>query len=157
MPSRRRPRGTMASSLAAVRECAESRENELDTVNRGLQRCRISPELVIIEERSTRSGRRVNVRLTGRDPAALHLPSAIIANQIVKGYPIFNIGQGLPTIGSSFQKVADDLHAAICTLTKLVGAHSLKFGVDFRLTRINQLTPGNAAAGVPSRGLYEKT
>jgi len=84
---------------------------------------------------------------TGRDPSALHLPSSIVDNQIVKGYPIFTMGQGLPTIGSSFQKLVDDLHAGIVTLTKLVGAHSLKFGIDFRLTRINQLTPGNAAAG----------
>ena len=81
------------------------------------------------------------------DPAALHLPSSIVNNQSVKGFPIFNIGQGLPQVGSSLQKIADDLHAVLVTMTKLIGAHSLKFGIDFRLTRINQLTPGNAAAG----------
>src|SRR5262249_19058686 len=37
----------------------------------------------------------------GLDPATLHLPAAIINNQAARGYPIFNLGEGMPTIGSS--------------------------------------------------------
>ncbi len=83
----------------------------------------------------------------GLDPSALHLPAAIVNNQATRGYPIFNLGEGLPTVGSSLSNQANDVHALLVTMTKLIGAHSIKFGIDYRLTRLNQLSPGTAAAG----------
>ncbi len=81
------------------------------------------------------------------DPASLKLPNAIVANQFVKGYPLLSLGENLPQLGNDSQKVANDVHSLLATFTKLAGRHSLKIGLDYRLTRWNQLSPGSAAAG----------
>jgi hypothetical protein len=83
----------------------------------------------------------------GLDPAALKLPAAIVNNQATRGYPIFNLGENMPTIGSSLSNLANDVHAVLVTMTKLIRSHSVKFGIDYRLTRLNQLSPGAAGAG----------
>lgn len=84
---------------------------------------------------------------SGMDPATLKLPNTIIANQYVKGYPVLDLGENIPQIGNDLSRVANDVHTLLFTVTKLAGRHSLKFGLDWRLTRWNQLSPGSAAAG----------
>jgi hypothetical protein len=81
------------------------------------------------------------------DPAKIATPAAIAANQAVRGFPVFNLGENTATIGSSASREANDLHAFLTTFTKLAGRHSLKFGADYRLVRWNRLSPGGAAAG----------
>ncbi|MSV29607.1 MAG: hypothetical protein EXQ52_12815 [Bryobacterales bacterium] len=81
------------------------------------------------------------------DPAKVATPAAIAANQAVRGFPVFNLGENTATIGSSASREANDLHAFLATFTKLAGKHSLKFGIDYRLVRWNRLSPGGAAAG----------
>jgi len=83
----------------------------------------------------------------GLDPAALRLPDVILRNQRVSGYPIFRLGEGIPSIGTSSSKEANELHALLANFTKLTGRHGLKFGVDYRLVRWNRLSQGNQAAG----------
>ncbi|MEK7404952.1 MAG: carboxypeptidase regulatory-like domain-containing protein [Acidobacteriota bacterium] len=83
----------------------------------------------------------------GFDPAQLRLPEFLLRNQTVRGSPIFRLGEGTATIGTSLGGSANDLHAFLATFNKLVGRHSLKFGVDYRLVRWNQNSPGSAAAG----------
>jgi hypothetical protein len=83
----------------------------------------------------------------GFDPAKLNLPPIILSNQRTVGYPIFRLGEGIPSIGSSSSRQANDLHALLANFTKLTGRHSLKFGVDYRLVRWNTLSQGNQAAG----------
>lgn len=81
------------------------------------------------------------------DPGALKLPAAIVANQAVKGWPVFNMGENLMQIGGYRSFDANDLHSAVGTFTKLIGSHSLKFGVDYRVVRNNQVNSGASAAG----------
>ncbi len=83
----------------------------------------------------------------GFDAARLNLPGIILSNQRTAGYPIFRLGEGIPSIGSSSSREANDLHALLGNFTKLTGRHSLKFGVDYRLVRWNRLSQGNQAAG----------
>lgn len=83
----------------------------------------------------------------GLDSSALRLPEVILRNQRVSGYPIFRLGEGIPSVGTSSSKEANELHALQASFNKLTGRHSLKFGVDYRLVRWNRLSQGNQAAG----------
>jgi len=83
----------------------------------------------------------------GLDPSALRLPEIILRNQRVSGYPIFRLGEGIPSVGTSSSKEANELHTLQATFNKLTGRHSLKFGVDYRLVRWNRVSQGNQAAG----------
>lgn len=84
----------------------------------------------------------------GFDPDQLHLPAVLLQNQVVRGSPIFNLGESTLTVGTSRRiGTANDSHAFLATFTKLLGRHSVKFGVDYRLARWNHNSPGSAAAG----------
>jgi hypothetical protein len=84
---------------------------------------------------------------SGSDAADLRLPAGFVAEQSVKGYPIFRLGENLATIGTSASSEANDLHALLGTFTKLAGNHSLKVGVDYRLVRWNRRAGGGSAPG----------
>ncbi len=81
------------------------------------------------------------------DPSALHLPDVIISNQVFRGYPTFNLGENLRTVGSTRGGSARDLHSLLASLTKLTGNHSLKFGADYRILRMNSFSTGGGSTG----------
>lgn len=81
----------------------------------------------------------------GMDPAKLKVPEVIVKNQTLKGYPNFDIGESVPTIGSQLSKLANDLHSLFATFTKLNGNHGLKFGTDYRVVRYSSASQGAAA------------
>jgi len=81
------------------------------------------------------------------DPSALSLPSIILQNQTIKGWPIFELGENFATLGSTAAVDRFYTHTGLATLYKFLGKHSLKFGVDYRLNRWNNRDPGSSAAG----------
>jgi hypothetical protein len=83
----------------------------------------------------------------GMDPSKLGLPPVIIANQNVKGYPEFNLGENVPTIGSRINLIANNSHSWFATFTKVHGNHTLKFGTDYRILQYNTASQGTSAAG----------
>jgi hypothetical protein len=83
----------------------------------------------------------------GFDPSALHLPSVIVNNQVVKGYPEFNLGENVPSIGSRINLIANNSHSFFATFTKIRGNHTLKFGTDYRILQYNTASQGTSAAG----------
>ncbi len=90
---------------------------------------------------------------TGRDAAVFKLPEVYLRNQRTKGYPVWRIGgtgnthEGFPLIGSDSTAESNDVHALLATFTKLRSNHSIKFGVDYRLTRWNRLSQGTGQVG----------
>jgi hypothetical protein len=94
--------------------------------------------------------RRVNYEYWGGyglDPSPFKLPAAITANQVITGYPEFNIGESVPSLGSRINHIANDSHALFSTFTKTFGNHTLKFGTDYRLIRYNSENVGTNGAG----------
>ncbi|MFN0101151.1 MAG: TonB-dependent receptor domain-containing protein [Bryobacteraceae bacterium] len=85
----------------------------------------------------------------GYDTSSLNLAPAISGNQAVPGIPVFNMtgSENLPGLGSSASRGADEQHNLLGTLLKQAGAHSLKFGFDYRLVRRNNNNPGGNAPG----------
>jgi len=83
----------------------------------------------------------------GFDVAPLKLPAALASNQFVPGWPVFNLGENIPTLGSNLSFTANDLHSMMATFTKLAGRHSLRWGVDWRALRWNRNSPGSSASG----------
>jgi len=83
----------------------------------------------------------------GKDPGILDLPSVIVSNQVVKGYPEFNLGENVPTIGSRINLIANNSHSWFATFTKVRGNHTLKFGTDYRILQYNTASQGTSAAG----------
>ena len=83
----------------------------------------------------------------GQPTESLGLPAILTGNQATNGWPTFNLGENMPTLGSQLSYVANDQHSLMAAFTKLTGKHSLKFGIDYRLGRYNQVSPGSAASG----------
>jgi hypothetical protein len=83
----------------------------------------------------------------GFDTSGLKLPPILESNQAVPGWPVYNLGENTPTLGSERSFVANDLYATMATFTKLTGPHSLKWGADWRVLRWNRNSPGSAASG----------
>jgi hypothetical protein len=81
------------------------------------------------------------------DPAELKVPEVILRNQATRGWPIFNLGENIPYIGSRDRKSVNDTHAGLATFNLLRGKHTIKFGTDYRLIRWNEANPGTAGAG----------
>ncbi len=81
------------------------------------------------------------------DAALLGLPAIILANQAVKGFPQFNLGENFPTFGTNVRLQRWFSHNILATVYKMTGNHSVKFGGDYRLTRANTNDPGTSAAG----------
>jgi hypothetical protein len=83
----------------------------------------------------------------GSDPKDLKIPDIIANNQAVRGYPTFTLGENLVAFGSTQSYSREEVFSLISTWTKLQGSHSIKFGVDERLNRINNSSPGGNAFG----------
>jgi hypothetical protein len=83
----------------------------------------------------------------GMDPKQLNVPPVILNNQAVKGWPEFNIGEAVPSLGSRYTKNANDLHSLFATFTKMRSNHMVKFGIDYRLLRNNQASQNTVGAG----------
>lgn len=83
----------------------------------------------------------------GYDVAPLNLPSQLVSNQTVSGWPVFDVGGNVPTLGSGLSFNANDQHTLIAAFTKLSGRHSVKWGVDWRVLRWNRNSPGGSASG----------
>jgi hypothetical protein len=81
------------------------------------------------------------------DPASLGLPPIILQNQEVKGFPRFTINENVPAFGTAIRIQKWFSHNSLGTFYKMTGNHSLKFGVDYRLTRANTNDPGATASG----------
>jgi hypothetical protein len=84
---------------------------------------------------------------TNRDTSVLKLPELIARNQATPGWPIFNLGENMPYLGSRDRLSVNDTHALLATFNKLRGRHTLKFGADYRLIRWNEANPGTSGAG----------
>jgi len=81
------------------------------------------------------------------DPHELKLADAILANQMRPCWPNINMGEGIMTFGHRFKTRANDSHALVPTLTKLAGAHSLRFGAELRVVHWNENSPDTHAGG----------
>ena len=81
------------------------------------------------------------------DVPALPLPKAIADSQYLPGYPIFRLNENIAMIGSGYRPESNDVHSVLGTVSKLSGAHSLKFGVDYRLSNRNPFALGTSAPG----------
>jgi len=64
-----------------------------------------------------------------RDPSLLELPEVILKNQTGGGFPIFNLGENVPQIGSRTRLSVNDIHAFFLNMNKLTGNHTFNFGV----------------------------
>ena len=107
-----------------------------------------SPTLVASFRASALSYGTRNAGGAAGSPASdLKVAEVIQRNQAIAGWPNFNIGENLPGIGSSSSFSRDMNFALLSTWSKLMGPHSLKFGVDYRLGRINNVSPGGNAPG----------
>ncbi len=82
-----------------------------------------------------------------RDASILKLPQVILDNQTGGGFPIFNMGESTPQIGSRTRLSVNDIHAIFATFNKLSGNHTFNFGTDYRLIRWNENNPNTYAVG----------
>jgi hypothetical protein len=90
---------------------------------------------------------KTTVGAPGADPADLKLPDVIVANQAVRGWSNFDMGENLPAIGASQSFSREMVYSVLTTWTKLSGRHSTKFGADYRLARNSNVSPGSNAVG----------
>src|SRR5205807_6808310 len=78
----------------------------------------------------------------GLDPKTIHTPAQVISNQAVSGYPYFKLGEGFGNIGSDTRITSNVAYSAVGNFSKMLGNHNIRWGVDYRLLRDNNLTPG---------------
>jgi len=90
---------------------------------------------------------RVTVGGNGLEATAFRVPEGITANQVVGGLPIFNLGEGIPSLGTSLSRSSDNQHTLLGTFNKQLTRHALKWGADFRLLDRHNANPGANAAG----------
>ncbi|HEY2934169.1 MAG TPA: carboxypeptidase-like regulatory domain-containing protein [Acidobacteriota bacterium] len=98
----------------------------------------------------TRTSIRVPSASDGLDPTILKLPDIILKNMFAQGWPAFDLGrtsERTPTLGGAPRGSANDIHALLGTFNKLTGAHTLRWGVDYRMLRWNEPNPGQTANG----------
>jgi hypothetical protein len=81
------------------------------------------------------------------DPNQLGLASAIIDNQMRRGWPMINLGSSFLEYGSRFKTRANDSYNLNATLNKMAGAHSIRFGAEVRMIDWNENSAGTDAAG----------
>ncbi len=82
------------------------------------------------------------------DPSELKLPDAITGHQIAPAWPIFELSQdNVPFIGSRPRQSINDIWSFMNNFNKSHGSHSLRFGLDYRLTRWNENNPGTYSNG----------
>jgi hypothetical protein len=70
------------------------------------------------------------------------LPAVVAANQVAPGYAQFIMGEGMPSFGASIRESVNDTYAYYATFSQTHGNHSFKYGVDARMTRWNENSPG---------------
>jgi hypothetical protein len=90
---------------------------------------------------------RTTIGAVNVDPASFQLPSQIVGGQVVRGLSIFNLGEGLPSLGSALTRASDNQHTLLATFNKQLSKHTLKWGVDYRLLDRHTASPGANAAG----------
>src|SRR5207247_9711732 len=83
----------------------------------------------------------------GADPKDLQVPDVIVRNQALRGWSSFDLGENIPAIGATASFSREMVYSGLSTWTKLSGRHSTKFGVDYRLSRANSVSPGGNATG----------
>lgn len=83
----------------------------------------------------------------GANPKELQIPDVVVRNQAFPGWPNFSLGENIPDLGSGMSLSRDMVSSLITTWTKLSGNHAFKFGADYRLGRINTVSPGSNAVG----------
>lgn len=81
------------------------------------------------------------------DPASFRLPEQIVSGQAVRGLSIFNLGEGLPALGSALTRASDNQHTLLATFNKQLAKHTVKWGLDYRLLDRHSASPGANAAG----------
>jgi hypothetical protein len=81
------------------------------------------------------------------DPRELKLADVILANQMRPAWPNIEMGEGVVQFGHRFKTRANDSHALVPMVTKLAGAHSLRFGGELRLVHWNENSPDTHAGG----------
>jgi len=88
-----------------------------------------------------------NTGAVGLDPKDLLTPEIITRNASFQGWPTYSLGENLATVGATSSFSREEVYSLISTWTKLKAAHSIKFGVDYRLNHINSRSPGSNATG----------
>jgi hypothetical protein len=81
----------------------------------------------------------------GFDITTLGFPASFRDQTIFRAYPRFGISGLTPMGRSGSSKPAEDTQTFQTSMTHLRGAHSLKFGGDFRIIRQSQFSAGNAS------------
>ncbi len=95
---------------------------------------------------------KTTVGAPGADPKDLNLPDVIVRNQAVRGWSTFDLGENIPAIGASQSFSREAVYSLLSTWTKLTGKHATKFGVDYRLARNSNVSPGGNATASFSVG-----
>ncbi len=76
-------------------------------------------------------------RSFGFDETQLGLPGSFVSQLGAPLFPVVSVGGFTGLGGGSFLRTGQDTHSLLASLSRLVGKHSLKFGVDLRLRRLN--------------------
>jgi hypothetical protein len=82
----------------------------------------------------------------GFDNSTLGFPVSLVSAITIPMFPAINIGGGYSGFANqSFLNNGNDSHALLISATKLLGRHTLTFGVDGRMHRINFFNVANSA------------
>ena len=95
----------------------------------------------------TRMNEGHNIPSVGFNPTTLGLPSYLGADSNYLQMPVisFNSATGMQALGASgANKLPSQSYQVFPTWSKIVGAHTLKAGGDFRQYRLNTFTAGNS-------------
>ncbi len=85
-------------------------------------------------------------RSYGFDNATLGFPTSFVSSVTIPMFPSVNIGGGYSGFANqSYLKNGNDSHSILVSVTKLLGRHSLMFGADGRMHRINLFNVANSA------------
>ncbi len=81
----------------------------------------------------------------GFDNSTLGFPASLVSAITIPMFPAVNIGGGYSGLaGQSYLNNGNDSHALLISFSKQVGRHSLSFGADGRLHRINFFSVANS-------------
>jgi len=82
-------------------------------------------------------------------PSAWQLPASLTSAQAITGWPNFALDSADTgvSLGARANLIANNGYTAIATFNKQHGAHSIKFGVDWRTYQFNTASQGVSAAG----------
>jgi len=83
----------------------------------------------------------------GLDPTSYGFPAYIAKNSTNLTLPVISLETGSIADGSGSDKIPDDAFQLFSTLTKVHGAHTLKFGTDLRRSRESSTNFGRSTGG----------